>query len=1632
METKKGKTYDMKFLSSIIQETSSLRGRIAILTYQNLSHSVLADKVVIFIEHFQSIILFIYTNYSVFKKRNHAVVNVIEIVFSIVSSANFGGYLTADKHGTMGIVIFTLIALLLFVLKMLVFGYIIVVAVRNKTPSRNIHIIWQWIFKFQPRVIYYQMAPILMGALEGSWKGDLDLNKGRNDFLKVLGPVLLICEFSFALILQTQFTCTLPTKNFLSSKNNITEILTLMQKFLGHIIRRMVSLVAHKTVVVWLTNFTTLSFSTVRLFLYFKYLPAYNIDCLFYQMYFLVVTLALNIVSTMEVIFGENRIDMNLVIGLWVILSVLLLRISISYLKNRLAMMVLSDREKSPEGLIHKLIAAKYFLKKGDIIKGESKVYNWITLVKASLLAEPKRAFDMIANKFQEEEVLDMDNKVCKNRVFALYLEELLEKNSESDFIRLYAAYHFATKQRLYGRCLRTIHELKSSTSWNVEVSVSVLLHNIQQKIIHESQNKAFLFNIAEYVQSTSLFAEAKLKVLEQSEHQIRLYQEMKESFPLSTRLYSLGLKVLKAKSGIEKGRRELFQKIPEHYMEPLLFYAHYYLTLNHSYYKFVDYCRLYSQRLQKFNKYFKSEIFCQENFYNKTTAFMIFSGDKKTQGRILYCGGNYEEILGRNLTGYYFGAGLPPILQIDPKLMMNSLLETEEKASLNRLQRRYLYHQSGFMTDVEYFININPFISQGLNYYAVFRRAHKQRECILVNKDGRIEGFTKRIGEELGLFSLLLKNSDVSVEQRLIGRISPQLQLANDAFNYVLDFEKKLNGNMKINSNSTSPAGSKSVRGKGKFSFFPNIMSIEEANEICSVYTEGENQAATVNLEKIIGGEKIAYHCTINHLKNNAFGAKEIYLERVILDFEIGSREIAMDTANQIIEEEIVDEKMPNETEFQAPRHFRKHTSLQRSLTPSPKRQTLKLQQPTSPTQRYLLASQREEEIITGLTEGERFDSMSNILSHNESVFSLKSDHIGRNKLKRQKVFEQAIEIPHRPLRHKLLLLLLGCCLVFIFGLQFNLNVRIQNGFETFALNKDIVLNAESRNYFLGSLNNFLGLYYTEALGLATVQDFYPDETAKSFNQEFFDQIFSVRALESSLMEMANSLSETQADIFFEKDIRIFDSFEENGDYSRAYYLGNFSNFQATNQVIEASLKAATLVMGNMPEAMAYLQFGIRNILNDILIKAMVIAESFYDSLQRSKEDFLSSLAVTFYIVIFVPGLGLIASYFLILKQYKIDKANMLAFSKINQHAVESALNNSAGFKSFLQQNSNFEDLYKDEKALGLLKKDIEYKKVLKNQFAENSSSSSLNSNGFARAYILQGLNVLVMFLLVFVSFAVYFFKFQANLNSLGEKAHQIYFLERVTSKVILIRACYFELVYLNNTIPIQNDVPMTVLLQQVSDLQDAQHELQVLFSSKNAQENSLVQDMLFGDACKYLDVKNFGLSETDGDSSDLAYKACRQIGHYQNQASWINLIGNIKQYFQDYLSKYEHSNKTAEALGSLAVDYWHNLHYPTFLVSYGVSDLLYAAIDREFEEISERSKAFNNNMIALFLFVVILVGVLGLWGFIFPLMSRENKFKQFLLLFPANAISSNFMLKSFLMKISIGTTFDSIMQEL
>jgi len=303
-------------------------------------------------------------------------------------------------------------------------------------------------------------------------------------------------------------------------------------------------------------------------------------------------------------------------------------------------------------------------------------------------------------------------------------------------------------------------------------------------------------------------------------------------------------------------------------------------------------------------------------------------------------------------------------------------------------------------MTETQCYMNFHPDLNQGLACYMIFRSAKTSRETILINREGQIECFTYDISQQLSLFSLKDKSS---FEDKFIGKICPELQFANDAFNLIENNDAK---------------------GKSK-------LNLGEAKMICSNYLEGATTGQVVQLEKITNNpnafftssEKFSYRCTINPLKNNTFGAKEIYLENII---ERGTFEEQLETLDEIggdlggdsDNDPVIHNNNEKEAGWIDSERLQTNSGIifetRNKPIPPHLRNAVEIASPTTTrglvtsrsskfnTQRALVTAKTESPELVGLENKlPDHESSSNVLSQNESIFSLKSEFLGRNKMK-------------------------------------------------------------------------------------------------------------------------------------------------------------------------------------------------------------------------------------------------------------------------------------------------------------------------------------------------------------------------------------------------------------------------------------------------------------------------------------------------------------------------------------------------------------------------------------------------------------------------------------------------------
>jgi len=681
MKRQKDSSHQLEFLGSMCEDTTPLRGRIAILSSETSSSSDIMNRIIIFIEHAQSLSLFFITNHKALGESTSRSVNISDLLYSFSALLGPGNLLIFDRKHFDQVAVILILALCFFIFRILLFGYIVYLAIRKKEGSKALISIWRMIFKVQARVIYYFMASLWVNTASATLSNEMNIESEINYMVLVISTIMLVLEFAFAVFLQTQFEGFLPSKSFLASKSNVTETITLCQKFFNQIVRRV--LVSVPTASIWINNIFLVISSAIRLKYYLRYLPAYRVESLRYQVYFLVTVFCLNIACLAQVVFQDYPVTSDFAVVFWIILSILLTKLTINYLDGRILKLALSDDDGfvTPEALLHRLIIMKHFFKKRSLPDKMTDKLNKNHLIVTTLIGNLGKAFGISSSSNCIKD-FDFANKEKREELFTMYLENLLKKFPKNVLLRLYTAYHYAQKRKMYGLCIKTLSHLEHNSSWRITVSIAVLFENIRRIIQYDySHHKNYLFDIDEYARSTSLVAKLKMKMAEQSQAQSELCQELISAQPNLVKLWKNSEKAVSIRKIIEKDMNNIFDCLPDYYLEPYIICAHYELILNHNYEKYLKYHDDYIRKLQKHEKILEEQQQLRiEHLYQEDTGLLVVSGKTSNSGDLLYCGGNIEEILGADITGSHLSAVTPPSMRLD----------TAKKNKTSNRARRY------------------------------------------------------------------------------------------------------------------------------------------------------------------------------------------------------------------------------------------------------------------------------------------------------------------------------------------------------------------------------------------------------------------------------------------------------------------------------------------------------------------------------------------------------------------------------------------------------------------------------------------------------------------------------------------------------------------------------------------------------------------------------------------------------------------------------------------------------------------------------------------------------------------------------------------------------------------------------
>jgi len=110
--------------------------------------------------------------------------------------------------------------------------------------------------------------------------------------------------------------------------------------------------------------------------------------------------------------------------------------------------------KRNPETLVHKILFIKHILKRNKFptnISGKCDIHH---LLNSTLHQTTMSNFDLNPT--------NIECKATRNKIFMHYLEDLMAQFPKNNFIKLYTAYHYTRKMRLYELSIKTLAEIKT------------------------------------------------------------------------------------------------------------------------------------------------------------------------------------------------------------------------------------------------------------------------------------------------------------------------------------------------------------------------------------------------------------------------------------------------------------------------------------------------------------------------------------------------------------------------------------------------------------------------------------------------------------------------------------------------------------------------------------------------------------------------------------------------------------------------------------------------------------------------------------------------------------------------------------------------------------------------------------------------------------------------------------------------------------------------------------------------------------------------------------------------------------------------------------------------------------------
>jgi len=318
-----------------------LSAKFANIIFNNNADSHLIEILVLIFEYAQLIsqVILLYPSFQNTSNDENPLQRDIIYATKLINPSCFLSF-TGPGDSTAKAVLYIVMCWL--ILKYCIIAYICFCISRNKTPRSLALHSFRWSLQLQSRVVYYFASSLFFCSIIANKENGFIFGVGKIGDFVVCG-IFIFIEFYLAMSPKIQFHCILPTKIFLSSKDNTVEIINFLQKFLLQILQLSLSQTAIASQ--WILTLTNLALALFRTFQYFTTLPLYKVKSLFLEGVLIGVLTSLNLASLVHLINDKNTLFLFIV---WIILALLSVKISLGLLRMIIFRVLTQNNLASP------------------------------------------------------------------------------------------------------------------------------------------------------------------------------------------------------------------------------------------------------------------------------------------------------------------------------------------------------------------------------------------------------------------------------------------------------------------------------------------------------------------------------------------------------------------------------------------------------------------------------------------------------------------------------------------------------------------------------------------------------------------------------------------------------------------------------------------------------------------------------------------------------------------------------------------------------------------------------------------------------------------------------------------------------------------------------------------------------------------------------------------------------------------------------------------------------------------------------------------------------------------------------------------------------------------------------------